>query len=96
MPSDPAHAPFRILQGLGKAVTVVPGLVSATCFLPSIPGAALSGMETNKVVADHLATAPLLFGISAAASLACIARITLLRFALAVVPLSIVIVRWLA
>lgn len=96
MVSDPPPRLSRILRGLGKTVAVVTGLVSATCFLPSIPGAVLSGMETNRVVGDHLATAPLLFGVSAAASLACIARITPLRFALAVVPFSIVIDRWLA
>ncbi|WP_157084577.1 hypothetical protein [Sphingomonas pituitosa] len=84
------------IQGLGKAVATVTGLVSAVCFLPSIPGAMLAGMETNPAVADHLVTAPLLFGVSAAAALACIARITLLRFVLAVVPLGVVLVRWLS
>jgi hypothetical protein len=93
---EPESKAADLVKGLGKTLTAITGLVSATCFLPSLPGALLAGMETNPVTADHLVSAPLLFGVSAAASLACIARITILRFAFAVVPFTIVIARWLA
>lgn len=85
-----------VAKGLGKAVAAVTGVVSALCFVPTLPGALLSGMEADPVTANHLATAPLLLGVSAAASLACIARVTIVRFVLAFVPFTVVMVRWFA
>lgn len=85
-----------VMEGLGKAVASIAGVVAALSILPAIPYALVAGMETDRPAGMLLAGAPLLLAISAVAAVCCIARITVLRFALAVAPVTLVFVSWLA
>lgn len=84
-----------LLIGLAQTASSVAGVVAALSFLPSIPYALLAGMETNRLAANLLVVAPALFATSAIAAICCIARFTIIRFVLAVVPVSYVFVKWL-
>lgn len=86
---------MAVFKGLGKAMASIAGVIAALSILPAIPFALLAGMETNHSAQMLLAYAPLLFAISAVAAVCCIARITIIRFALAVVPVTFVFVSWL-
>lgn len=84
-----------LLEGLAKTFAAIAGVVAALSILPAIPYAIVSGMETNRSAGTLLAVAPLLFVISAVAAILCIARVTILRFVLAVFPVTTVFVAWM-
>lgn len=83
-----------LLEGFAKTLGAIAGVVAVLSILPVIPYAVVSGMETNRSAGTLLAVAPLLFAISATAAVFCIARLTILRFILAVFPVTAVFVVW--
>lgn len=86
---------FTVLVALGKALASIAGVVAALSILPAIPYAFVAGMETNRSAGTLLAAAPLLFAISTVAAVFCVARFTVFRFALAVIPVTLVFASWL-
>lgn len=84
-----------VLRGVGKAIASVAGTLVAVSILPSVPYAFLAGMETDRSAAMLYAYTPLLLAISVVAALCCLARITILRFVLAVTPVTLVFANWL-
>lgn len=87
---------LAVLRGAGKAIALVAGVVAAISVLPAVPHAFLAGMETNRSAAMLSAYAPLLLATSAVAAVCCLARVTIIRFVLAVAPVTLVFANWLS
>jgi hypothetical protein len=94
--SDERSATREIARKLAQGLAGVAAAVALLLILPSLPYALLAGMETSGAVQSLYAWTPLLLLASLVSGVLCMARFGVVRFVLAVAPVSAVVIGWIA
>jgi hypothetical protein len=96
MEQDLRPTPAEIVQGLGKTLAAIAGVVAALLILPTLPNAFFAALMPDPDGGNVTAVAPVLFVVSVAAALFCLKRFTILRCLLAILPTGFVLFHWLS